>query len=228
MTNAGGVSSDQIRANLERVTARIAAAAERAGRADVPEIVAVTKGHPASAVNELIEAGITAIGENRAQELLAKAEELAGSQEHVGCEWHFVGRIQRNKISKLVDRVSVWHSVDRLEAAEAIARRSPGARIYVQVDVGGEEQKGGCSPGETASLVGAFRALGLDVAGLMTVPPLADDPRPHFARLRELAAEAGTEGLSMGMSGDYAVAVEEGATVVRLGTALLGSRPDPP
>jgi hypothetical protein len=179
-------------------------------------------------VLDAVEAGADAVGENRAQELLAKAEELAKGEEHGpgrSWEWHFVGRLQTNKVKALAPYVSVWHSIDRDAAGEAVASRQPGAPVYVQVNVGREAQKGGCDPDVAPELADRLRALGLDVAGLMAVPPAGDDPRPHFAALRELAEGCGTDGLSMGMSGDYEVAVEEGATVVRLGSALFGERP---
>lgn len=217
-------TAEEIAGRLREVEGRIGEAAGRAGRdPEAVRIVAVTKTFGAPTVEAAVQAGLTAIGENRAQELLEKAVAL----EEAGptpAEWHFVGRIQRNKVNKLAPLVATWHSVDRLRAGETIARHAPGARVFVQVNVGREEQKGGCAPGATAALVDALRDLGLAVAGLMTVPPIDDDPRPHFARLRELAATAAVEDLSMGMSGDYEIAVEEGATVVRLGTALFGAR----
>lgn len=185
-------------------------------------IVAVTKEFPVGVVVSAIEAGLTVIGENRAQELLAKAAELGERQPD---EWHFVGRVQRNKVAKLAPVVAVWHSVDRAEVGEAIARHAPGARVYVQVNIGGEPQKGGCSSEDAAALAERLRQLGLRVEGLMTVPPLGEDPRPHFARLRKLASDARATGLSMGMSDDYTIAVEEGSTMLRLGSALFGPRP---
>lgn len=209
-------------ARLAEVEERIAAAAARAGRrAGDVQIVAVTKGFPASTVAGAMAGGLRRIGENRAQELLAKARDLGDRRPD---EWHFLGRVQRNKVGKLAPLVTVWHSVDRPELGEAVARHAPGARVFVQVNVAGEAQKGGCPPGEAVPLVERLAALGLAVEGLMTVPPLGEDPRPHFAALRELAAGSGVSGLSMGMSADYEVAVEEGATVVRLGSALFSRR----
>jgi uncharacterized pyridoxal phosphate-containing UPF0001 family protein len=124
--------------------------------------------------------------------------------------------------------VSLWESVDRLEIGELVARHAPGARVLVQVQLGNEPQKGGCPPGETAALVDGLRALGLVVEGLMTVPPHHDDPRPHFARLRDLAARLDVQTLSMGMSSDFEAAITEGATLVRVGTAVFGARPGAP
>jgi len=198
----------------------MSAAAERVGRApDEVTIVAVTKGFPAATAAAAVAAGLTLLGENRAQELLAKVDEVHPD------EWHFVGRLQRNKVARLAPHVAVWHSVDRDELGEAISRHAPGARVYVQVNLAGETQKGGCRPEEAAALAARLAGLGLRVEGLMTVPPIGVDPRPHFARLALLAAEAGTGGLSMGMSDDFETAVEEGATVVRLGSTLFGARP---
>ena len=207
----------------DRVTetrARIAAAAVRAGREpDEVAIVAVTKGFPASPAAAAVAAGLTLIGENRAQELLAKVGEVRPE------EWHFVGQIQRNKVAKLAPYVAVWHSIDRLEVGEAVARHAGGSRVYVQVSLAGEAQKGGCPPDEAGTLADRLAELGLRVEGLMTVPPFGVDPRPYFRRLGELADDAGLQGLSMGMSDDFEIAVEEGATVVRLGSTLFGARP---
>lgn len=218
-------TTGQIAERLREVQDQIRAAAGRAGRdpGDV-RIVAVTKTFGPDTVSAAVGAGLDAIGENRAQELLEKAAALDETREPAPAEWHFVGRIQRNKVKKLAPLVARWHSVDRLRVGEAIARHAPGARVFVQVNVGSEEQKGGCAPAETEALVGGLRDLDLEVEGLMTVPPIGEDPRPHFARLRELAADVGVSALSMGMSGDYEIAVEEGATVVRLGTTLFGAR----
>lgn len=211
---------------LAEVRARIAAAARRAGRdpGDVT-LVGASKTVPAERLVDAVGAGLTDLGENRAQELLEKAPALAAA----GCtpRWHFVGRLQRNKVGALAPYVTLWHSVDRLTLGQAIARRAPGARVLVQVDVGDEPQKGGCDPGEAPDLVDALTGVGLDVAGLMTVPPRDADPRTPFTTLRELASRIGTPELSMGMSDDYDVAVEEGATIVRVGRAIFGPRPAP-
>ena len=161
------------------------------------------------------------VGENRAQELLAKAPTVAS----LAPRWHFLGPVQRNKVKALAAWVTCWQSVDRPSLGETLARHAPGAHVLVEVNLGGEPQKPGCAPDETAALVDALRALGLDVAGLMAVPPHGDDPRLWFARLRDLAAAAGVAELSMGMTDDYEIAVEEGATLVRVGRALFGERP---
>lgn len=220
-----GPTADQIAGRLSEVRERVGAAAGRAGRdASDVRVIAVTKTFGPETVAAAVRAGLDVIGENRAQELLEKAAALDETGGPRPAEWHFVGRIQRNKVKKLAPIVHRWHSVDRLRAGETIARHAPAARVFVQVDVGREGQKGGCPPAETEMLVEGLRELGLEVEGLMTVPPLDEDPRPHFARLRELADDVGVSALSMGMSGDYEIAVEEGATVVRLGTVLFGAR----
>ncbi len=139
--------------------------------------------------------------------------------------WHFVGRLQRNKVGQLAPWVCCWHSVDRLPLGEAIARRAPGARVLVEVNLGEEPTKGGCAPREVDGLVASLQALDLDVDGLMTVAPQVGDPRGWFAALRDLGARLGVTELSMGMSADFEAAIEEGATMVRVGRAIFGARP---
>jgi pyridoxal phosphate enzyme (YggS family) len=204
-----------VAARHAEVRARIAAAG---GDADRITVVAVTKTFGPDAVRAAVEAGLVDCGESRAQELLGKAPEVEGAR------WHFVGRLQTNKIRQLAGLVTVWQSVDRQEVLDEIARRAPGARVLVQVNVSGESQKGGCEPAATAGLVARACDAGLDVAGLMCVPA-ADAPREGFRLLRSLADDLGLEERSMGMSGDLEVAVEEGSTMVRVGTALFGPRP---
>jgi pyridoxal phosphate enzyme (YggS family) len=205
----------------ERVTEvreRIAAAAARAGRDPTAvTLVAATKTVAPERVQEVVDAGVRDVGENRAQELLAKTAVP-------GARWHFLGRLQRNKVRQLAPWVSCWQSVDRPELGLEIARRAPGARVLVEVNLACEPQKGGCAPADLPALVDALRADDLDVAGLMTVPPHGDDPRPWFAELRDAAAALGVPELSMGMTDDYEIAVEEGATIVRVGRALFGAR----
>ncbi|MGH9039721.1 MAG: YggS family pyridoxal phosphate-dependent enzyme [Acidimicrobiia bacterium] len=209
---------------LREVRERMAGAARRSGRdEDAVRLVAVTKGVAPERIEEILTAGVATLGESRAQELLAKAPDLAGFSP----EWHFVGRLQRNKVPALAPHVEMWQSVDRPEAGEAIARRQPRGRVLVEVNLSEEPQKGGCIPGEAAALVESLRARGLSVEGLMTVPAQGRDPRPAFASLRELAGRLDLAELSMGMSDDFEVAVEEGATMVRLGRALFGPRPAP-
>jgi pyridoxal phosphate enzyme (YggS family) len=220
-----------VAAAVTEIRERIEAAARRAGRDPASvRLVAASKTVPAARVAEVVACGVTDVGENRAQELLAKAEELASARARGGTEvcWHFLGRLQRNKVRGLAPLVTWWQSVDRESLGATIARHAPGARVLVEVNVGAEPQKGGCAPGEVEALVDALRADGLRVEGLMTIPPAHDDPRPWFAALREQASDLGLPQLSMGMTDDYEVAVEEGATMVRVGRALFGDRPPAP
>jgi pyridoxal phosphate enzyme (YggS family) len=206
---------------VAEVRARIAAAAGRAGRDPATvTLVAATKTVDLERVQQVVDAGVLHVGENRAQELLAKTAVR-------GAQWHFLGQLQRNKVRQLAPWVACWQSVDRPELGAEIARRAPGARVLVEVNVGEEPQKGGCAPAAVPALVDALRGDGLDVAGLMTVPPHADDPRRWFAWLREQAVALELPELSMGMTDDFELAVEEGATMVRVGRALFGARPSP-
>jgi pyridoxal phosphate enzyme (YggS family) len=208
---------------VAEVRERIAGAARRAGRdpADVL-LIGASKTMPVEALGEALDAGLTDLGENRAQELLAKAPALADRPDPP--IWHFVGQLQRNKVTGLVPWVTCWHSVDRSPLGEAIARRAPGARVLVEVNLAEEPRKGGCAPGDAAALVEALRALELDVAGLMTVAPQAGERRRWFAALRDLATSLELRELSMGMSDDFEGAIEEGATMVRVGRAIFGDR----
>jgi pyridoxal phosphate enzyme (YggS family) len=199
-------------------------------RAEIPvgvTLVAVSKAQPADAIREAHRAGQRHFGENYVQEWRDKAAALADLPDIV---WHFVGSLQTNKVKYLVGRVALIHAVDREELGREIARRSTTAgtasRVLVEVNLGGESSKGGCAPGEAGALVASLRALpGLEVAGLMCIPAPDQPPRPHFARLRELAGSLGLRDLSMGMSGDYREAIAEGATLVRVGSAIFGERP---
>jgi PLP dependent protein len=217
----------EVAAALTEVRDRIVAAARGAGRdPDAVRLVAATKTVPAERVAEVIALGVSDIGENRAQELLGKAAVLEAHASVTTAEvcWHFLGRLQRNKVRSLAPRVTWWQSVDREPLGVAIARHAPGARVLVEVNLAGEHQKGGCAPGDAARLIDAFRQAGLRVEGLMAIPPIADDPRPWFADLRELAGELGVHELSMGMTDDFEAAVAEGATMVRIGRAIFGAR----
>jgi pyridoxal phosphate enzyme (YggS family) len=215
------MSEPSVADRVAEVEARIAAAAGRAGRDPATvTLVAATKTVDLGRVQQVVDAGVLNVGENRAQELLAKTAVR-------GAQWHFLGQLQRNKVRQLSPWVACWQSVDRPELGAEIARRAPGARVLVEVNVGEEPQKGGCAPAAVPALVDALRGDGLDVAGLMTVPPHADDPRRWFARLREQAVALGLPELSMGMTDDFELAVEEGATMVRVGRALFGARPSP-
>ena len=198
------------------VTAAVAEVRRRIGD-DTVRIVAATKGFGADAVAAAVAAGVADIGESYAQELRAKAPVP-------GAHWHFVGRLQINKVRQVAHLVDLWQSVDRPELGEEIARRAPGAAVLVQVNVSGETQKGGCDPGGAPALVARLQDAGLDVRGLMAVGD-PRDPRPGFRLLAGLADDLGLPERSMGMSGDLEVAVEEGATMVRVGRALFGARP---
>jgi pyridoxal phosphate enzyme (YggS family) len=186
---------------------------------DGVRLVAVTKGFGRDAVDAAVAAGITDIGESYAQE-------LRGKLPIAGATVHFVGRLQTNKVRQLVDVVDVWQSVDRLDLGEELARRAPAAAVLVQVNVSGEPQKAGCVPERTESLVGSLVELGLGVRGLMTVGD-PHEPRSGFRTLRRLVDDLGLDECSMGMSNDLEVAVDEGATMVRVGRALFGERPRP-
>jgi PLP dependent protein len=216
-----------VAARLAEVRERIDAAARAAHRDPAGvTLVVVTKEVTLDPIREALAAGATDLGENRAQELVPKALELATSAP--APHWHFIGRLQRNKVSALARHVELWQSVDRAELLDAIARHAPAATVLVQVNVAGEVQKGGCEPGAVRALIAHGEESGLRVRGLMTVPPLNADPRPHFAELRTLTETLGLEVCSMGMSGDYEVAIAEGSTMVRVGSAIFGPRPGPP
>ncbi len=168
--------------------------------------------------------GCDAVGENYAQEAITKIAAVGGVHPPV----HFIGRLQSNKVRSLVDVVSVWQSVDRASLIDEIAKRSAGAHIYVQVNATQEPDKGGCSPQEAPRLVERAQRAGLVVDGLMTVGPTDEDPkgtRRAFALVRALANQLGLAGCSMGMSGDLEIALAEGSTMLRVGTALFGERP---
>lgn len=219
---------------LAKVRYRIASACARARR-DPAEVrlVAVSKTVPADRVRDLLACGQTVFGENRVQEALAKVQEVGA-----GAAWHLVGHLQRNKARHAVGVFELIHSVDDLELAREIDRRAAARGIVqgvlVQLNLSGEATKSGAGGSAAVDLIAAMKELPhLDVRGLMTIPPPEDDPeasRPWFRRLRELrdgaAAAVGSPlpDLSMGMTGDFEVAVEEGATLVRVGTAIFGAR----
>lgn len=192
------------------------------GDPDRVRIVAVTKGFGPDAVVAARAAGLSDVGENYAQELLAKAP-LAPE----GTVWHFLGPLQRNKVRRLASRVGVWHAIDRIAAAEAVAAAAPGSEVMVQVNVTGASGRPGCAPEAVGVLVDTVRAMPLDLSGLMAVGPAGDaeGTRRCFRWLARTAAGMGLRELSMGMSEDFEVAVEEGATTLRLGRILFGDRP---
>ncbi len=221
----------ELPARLARVREVIAERQARGGWSHPVRVIAVTKGHGPEAVRAAAAAGL-AVGENRVQEALAKQEVLAG----LLVEWHLIGTLQRNKARHAVGRFALIHSLDREELAAELDRRVPVGevqRVLVQVNCSAEDQKGGVSPAELPGLLQALARLErLRVEGLMTMAALSEDPdvaRAAFRSLRRVRDEAQARGtalpeLSMGMSGDYGVAVEEGATMVRLGTVLFGER----
>lgn len=225
-----------IRENLVSVQEKIAESCERAGRdAKDVRLIAVSKTKPVRALAEAYEAGCRDFGENKVQELTEKYEELPKD-----IRWHMIGHLQRNKVKYLVGRVYMIHSVDSMKLAEEISReavkKNVTVPILVEVNVAGEESKFGTSVRETEMLVREIAALpGISVRGLMTIAPYvekAEDNRQYFVNLRQLSVDIKNKNidnvsmdvLSMGMTGDYTVAVEEGATYVRVGTGIFGER----
>jgi pyridoxal phosphate enzyme (YggS family) len=210
------------------VLERVRAAEARAGRpSGTVEVVAVSKLQPPEAIRAAYAAGARAFGENYAQELRDKAEALSELQ---GLRWHAIGPLQTNKARYVARSAHVFHALDRLEVAQELSRRRTGTplAVYVEVNVAGEGSKSGVAPEALRALLDAVRPLpGLELVGLMTMPPLApaDEVRPYFRALAALAHEHGLRGLSMGSTQDFEAAIEEGATVVRVGTAIFGERP---
>jgi pyridoxal phosphate enzyme (YggS family) len=213
--------------NVAEVRRRIAEACARSGR-DPREVtlVAVTKVFPADYVEHAIAAGITDIGENRVQEARDKKPLVRGS-----ARWHLIGHLQSNKAKDAVRLFDVIQTVDSLDLAQKIARAAEAAgkrqEVLLQVNVGNEEQKSGAERADVPALVEALRGIdALDLRGLMAIPPVgaAEETRRYFRELRALRDRVGVEQLSMGMSEDFEVAIEEGATIVRVGRAIFGSR----
>ncbi|HEX8193243.1 MAG TPA: YggS family pyridoxal phosphate-dependent enzyme [Allosphingosinicella sp.] len=212
---------------LTEVRERIARAAGSAKRPpEAVTLVAVSKTHDADAIRPLLDSGQRVFGENRVQEAEAKWPGLRAAYE--GVELHLIGQLQSNKAEDAVALFDVIHSVDRATLVDvlgkAIGKAGRAPACFIQVNVGEEPQKGGCSPAELPSLLERARGAGLPVAGLMCIPPADVEPAPYFALLAKLARRHGLEGLSMGMSSDYPTAVTIGATHVRVGTALFGER----
>jgi pyridoxal phosphate enzyme (YggS family) len=201
-----GLDAGRVRENAERIREEIGGA----------ELLAAVKYVPLEELEVLADAGVTLLGENRAQDLVAKAEAHPGV-----FRWHFIGQLQSRKVKDILPHADLIHSV----ASDSVLRRleqhgTPGTRVLVEVDVAGEESKSGIAPAELGSFIARCPVT---VSGLMTMPPFAADPeasRPYFAALRELAREHGLSELSMGTSQDYRVAAEEGATIVRVGSLL--------
>lgn len=229
---------DQLAAQLAHVRAQIEAAALKCGRSpqDV-KLIAISKTHPGSLVRAAIELGATDIGENRVQEAELKINEVGRH----AARWHLVGHLQANKARRAVQLFDVVHSLDSLELARRLDRLCgeegrESLHVLIQVDLGQEQTKSGIDEDELPSLVEGLKELKrIALVGLMTLPPFFDDPeeaRPYFRRLRELRDDLATQGafgdrkgeLSMGMTHDFAVAIEEGATMIRVGTAIFGQR----
>jgi hypothetical protein len=219
--------------NQALVATRVAELRDRISRAGGVGvgIVAVTKTFGIDAWNDAKFAGCAAVGENYAQELIAKSQQVARLDR---LPVHFIGQLQTNKIKSLFDIVDVWQSVDRASVVTELVKRqlartsADRCEILVQVNTTSEMDKGGCDPAEVEALVHQARQGGLDVTGLMTVGPTDMDPlktRAAFGLLKRMAADLGVEQLSMGMTADVEIAVEEGSTLVRVGTALFGQRP---
>lgn len=212
---------------LEEVRRRIAQAAAIAQR-DIAEItlIAISKTHPAARIIPLITAGQRVFGENRVQEAAEKWPALRA--DHAGIELHLVGQLQSNKAEEAVQLFDCIHSLDRPSLVSALAKAmdKTGRQVpcFVQVNIGAEEQKGGCAIADLPALLAETRAASIPLAGLMCVPPLGIEPAPFFALLDKLAADHGLPGRSMGMSDDFETAIMLGATHVRVGSALFGSR----
>jgi pyridoxal phosphate enzyme (YggS family) len=214
--------------NVARVRERLARAAERAGRrADDVLLIAVSKTVDVERIRAAVAAGVSALGENRVQEAKAKIAELGHP-----VAWHLIGHLQTNKVKDALELFDLIHSLDRLELAQEIERRAAArgrvVETLLQVNVAAEASKGGVGPDAVSEALDVIGKLAhVRVRGLMTIPPEVERPdesRPWFRRLRELAERHGLRELSMGMSGDFEVAVEEGATMVRVGTAIFGPR----
>jgi len=237
MTNVSA-AQEQLAARLTAVRERIAAAAKACGRnAEEVKLIAISKTHPASVIRTLIELGASDLGENRVQEAEEKIAEIGRDR----VRWHLVGHLQANKARRAVSLFEVIHSLDSLDLARRLDRvcAEEGRQklpVLIQVDLGHEETKSGINESELTHLVDDLQSLNhLELIGLMTLPPFFDDTeqsRPYFRRLRQLRDELGSRGafgdrkgeLSMGMTHDFEVAIQEGATLVRIGTAIFGER----
>jgi len=207
--------------NLAAVEARIRAACDRAGRnrSDVT-LVAVSKTFGSDRIDEAIAAGVTHIGENRVQEARDKKPQVRNS-----ARWHLIGHLQSNKAKDAVRIFDVIETVDSVDLAQKIARASEAPReVLLQVNLGDEEQKSGVAPQDVDNMVKQIRTINnIQLIGLMSIPPIGD-PRKHFYRLRGIRDQVGLRHLSMGMSEDFEIAIEEGSTIVRIGRAIFGPR----
>ena len=222
--------------NIKYVQERINSACTKSGRhAEEVTLIAVSKTKPVEALREAYDAGARDFGENKVQELLDKIPQLPSD-----IRWHMIGHLQRNKVKYIVDKVALIHSVDSLKLAEEISKealkKEVTVSVLIEVNVAGEESKYGVSPQEAEELIRQIAILpGIKIEGLMTIAPYVDnseDNRQYFAKLRQLLVDINSKNidnvnmnvLSMGMTGDYAVAIEEGATYVRVGTGIFGDR----
>jgi pyridoxal phosphate enzyme (YggS family) len=241
VTAESGFDAQSIADNLHQIRRTMEAAAARVGRDPATiRLLGATKSVDPAGIRTAIEAGLTLCGENRLQEALPKIESLKG----LPVEWHFIGRLQRRKVKTVIGLFSMIQSVEDMELAEAIQRRCEQVGIeqpvLLEINIGGEASKGGFEPDALERAMPELLAMRrLRIRGLMTIPPPEDDPecaRSYFRRLRDLARSlarpewptVSMAELSMGMSHDYAVAIEEGATIVRIGTALFGTRAEHP
>lgn len=217
------IDAEEVLRRREYVERRIADAGGDVARI---KIVAVTKGFDSSAIEAAANAGLSMIGENYAQELHSKWSEIEAAIKNE-IDVHFIGRLQSNKVRQLAGIVDIWQSVDRLRLVSEIARHDPAAAIFVQLDVSGTDTQGGCPPDEAASLVAAARREGLNVAGCMAIGPQGSPSQiaTAFGEVAQFADRHELEHRCMGMSADLEEAVRAGSTMVRIGTALFGSRP---
>jgi PLP dependent protein len=221
------MTTDTAAARLSEIQTRIAKAAKTAGRkAGDVTLIAVSKTHDADAIRPLIAAGCRVFGENRVQEAEAKWPALRAETPDIAL--HLIGQLQSNKAEDAVRLFDAIHGVDRPSLVDALVKAMDRAGkrpdCFIQVNIGAEEQKGGCSIADLPTLLERARAAGLPLAGLMCIPPADVEAAPYFALLAKLAREHGLDGFSMGMSADFETAVTLGATHVRVGTALFGDR----
>lgn len=235
MSSFHATPSDDPAANLASIQAEIETALKEAGRKPGSVVLtAVSKFHDAGRILPVLEAGHRVFGENRVQEAQAKWPPLKADYPDI--ELHLIGPLQTNKAKEAVALFDVIETLDRPKLARVLAeemeKQDRRPKLYIQVNTGEEPQKAGLAPQEVPAFLDQCRAeYGLEIEGLMCIPPADDDPAPHFALLAKMAKNLGLTGLSMGMSGDYPIAVQLGASHVRIGTAIFGARPaksDPP
>jgi len=216
------VSKEDIENNLKEINDKIFLACAESNREPSEiDIVAITKTHSIATVRNAIEAGLTNFGENRYQEL---HEKKLATEKNEKVKWYFVGQIQRNKMARIADEADVICSVDRPEQLDIISKARNKPKILIQLSADGDEKRGGVLISKALDLMLYAQNVGPLISGVMMVPPLGVDPRPHFTEAAQFAKSAGLEIVSMGMSNDYEIAVECGATQLRLGTAIFGAR----